>query len=54
MIVAIEADLNANSDSPRTFVWTATADEILVEARRGQASLQLIASYNRNTTLVGR
>lgn len=54
MIVAIGADLNANNDSPRTFVWTATADEILVEARRGQASLQLIASYNRNTTLVGR
>jgi hypothetical protein len=54
VIIAIEADLNANKDSPRTFVWTATADEILVEVRRGQAARQLITSYSRNTTLVGR
>jgi len=44
LIAAIEAYLNANNDSPRGFVWTATAEEILVKVRRGRVALQLITS----------
>ncbi|EQD69409.1 ISRSO5-transposase protein, partial [mine drainage metagenome] len=50
LIAAIEAYLNANNDSPRVFVWTATAEEILVKVRRGRVALQLITSQNRDTT----
>jgi len=40
LIAAIEAYLNANNDNPSAFVWTATADEILVKVRRGRLALQ--------------
>ena len=40
LIAAIEAYLNANNDNPTPFVWTATADEILVKVRRGRLALQ--------------
>ncbi len=43
LIAASEAHLNANSDSPRAFVWTATAEEILVKVRRGGVALQSIS-----------
>ena len=40
LIAAIEGHLNANNDKPSAFVWTATADEILVKVRRGRLALQ--------------
>jgi transposase len=44
LIAAIEAYLNANNDSPSAFVWTATAEEILVKVRRGRVALQGITT----------
>ncbi|MHB8556135.1 MAG: IS630 family transposase, partial [Candidatus Dormibacteria bacterium] len=44
LIAAVEAYLNANNDSPRAFVWTATAEEILAKVRRGRVTLHGIAT----------
>ena len=44
LIAAIEAYLNANNDSPSAFVWTATAEEILLKVRRGRVALQGITT----------
>jgi len=44
LIAAIEAYLNANNDNPSAFVWTATAEEILVKVRRGRVALQGITT----------
>jgi len=44
LITAIEAYLNANSQDPTPFVWTATADSILEKVRRGRVTLDAIAS----------
>jgi transposase len=46
LIAAIEAYLNANNDSPRAFVWTATAEQILAKVRRGRLALLQVASQN--------
>ena len=44
LITAIEAYIEANNDNPRPFTWTATAEEILEQVRRGRVTLE------RNTT----
>jgi len=44
LIAAVEAYLSAHNDSPRAFVWTATAEEILAKVRRGRVALQGIAT----------
>ena len=46
LISAIEAYLNANNDSPRPFIWTATVDEILAKIRRGRVALQQLVPQN--------
>ncbi len=45
LIAAIEAYLEANNDDPKPFVWTATAEEILVKVARGRVALEAV-SYN--------
>jgi len=44
LIVAIETYLQANNDDPKPFVWTASADAILENIRRGRVALNNIAS----------
>ncbi len=44
LITAIEDYINANNDSPKPFVWTATADAILEKVRRGRVALDQTAS----------
>jgi hypothetical protein len=44
LIVAIEADLQANNANPKPFVWTASADAILEKVRRGRVALNNVAS----------
>lgn len=44
LIAAIEDYLQANNDSPKPFVWTATADAILEKVRRGRVALNQTAS----------
>jgi transposase len=44
LIAAIEDYLQANNDSPKPFVWTATAESILEKVRRGRVALDQIAS----------
>ena len=44
LIKAIEDYLQANNDTPKPFVWTATAESILEKVRRGRVALDQIAS----------
>jgi hypothetical protein len=44
LIVAIETYLQANNDNPKPFVWTASADAILVKVRRGRVALNNVAN----------
>jgi transposase len=44
LIAAIEDYLQANNDTPKPFVWTATAESILEKVRRGRVTLNQIAS----------
>jgi hypothetical protein len=44
LIAAIEDYLQANNDTPKPFVWTATAESILEKVRRGRVALEQIAS----------
>jgi transposase len=43
LIAAIEAYLEANNDDPKPFVWTATAEEILVKVARGRVALEAVS-----------
>ncbi|MBV9649701.1 MAG: IS630 family transposase, partial [Pseudonocardiales bacterium] len=40
LITAIEDYLKATNDNPKPFVWTATAEQILVKVARGRVTLQ--------------
>jgi hypothetical protein len=42
LIAAIEGYLRANSNDPKPFVWTATAEEILEKVSRGRVALASI------------
>ena len=44
LITAIETYLEANTDNPQPFTWTATADQILEKVRRGRATLDAITN----------
>ncbi len=44
LITAIEDYINAHNNSPKPFVWTATADAILEKVRRGRVALEQVAS----------
>jgi len=44
LIKAIEDYLQANNDTPKPFMWTATAESILEKVRRGRVALDQIAS----------
>jgi transposase len=44
LIAAIEDYLQANNDTPKPFVWTATAESILEKVRRGRVALDRVAS----------
>ena len=46
LIAAIEACLSANNASPHSFLWTATAEEILEKVRRGRVALQQLSAQN--------
>ena len=41
LIAAIEAYLNAHNKNP-TFVWTASAEDILTKVGRGRVALQAV------------
>ena len=43
LVVAIEDYLDAHNGDPKPFVWTATADSILGEVRRGRVTLQAVS-----------
>jgi hypothetical protein len=40
LTTAIEDYLKATNDNPKPFVWTATAEQILVKVARGRVALQ--------------
>jgi transposase len=40
LIAAIEAYMQASNDSPKPFVWTATAEQIMEKVSRGRVALQ--------------
>ncbi len=42
LITAIEDYLQADNDNPRPFIWTATAEQILVKVARGRVALQQV------------
>jgi transposase len=42
LIAKIEEYLDAHNDNPKPFIWTATADEILVKVARGRVALQAV------------
>jgi len=44
LIAAIEASLTANNDDPKSFVWAATAQEILEKDRRGRVAPHALTS----------
>jgi hypothetical protein len=44
LIAVIEDYLHANNDTPKPFVWTATAESILEKVRRGRVALDQVAS----------
>jgi transposase len=44
LVAAIEAYLAANNKSPKPFVWTATAEQILAKVRRGRVVLEQISA----------
>lgn len=44
LIKAIEEYLTANNNDPKGFVWTATAEQILVKVRRGRTTLNAITA----------
>jgi len=44
LVTAIEDYLKANNDSPRPFVWTATAEQIFIKIARGRVALQQVKS----------
>jgi transposase len=44
LIAAIDAYLNANNQDPTPFIWTATADAILENVRRGRLALDAITN----------
>jgi hypothetical protein len=44
LIAAIDAYLKATNDDPKPFVWTATADQILDNVRRGRVALNAITN----------
>src|ERR1700730_7353149 len=44
LITAIEAYLEANTQTPQPFLWTATADQILAKVRRGRVTLDTITT----------
>ena len=46
LISAIENYMQANNDSPKPFVWTATAADILEKVRRGRVALDQLANQN--------
>ncbi len=46
LIAAIEDYLQATNDKPSPFVWTATADSILIKVHRGRITLEQTTSQN--------
>jgi transposase len=44
LIAAIETYLQANNDTPKPFIWTASAEAILAKVRRGRVALDRVAS----------
>ena len=44
LITAIETYLNTNNQNPQPFTWTATADQILDNVRRGRVTLDAITN----------
>jgi transposase len=42
LIAAIESYLAAHNDTPKPFLWTATADDILTKVARGRVALELV------------
>jgi hypothetical protein len=42
LIAAIEGYLKANNDNPKSFIWTATAEQILAKVTRGRVALQQV------------
>ena len=44
LIATIETYLKANNDSPKPFVWVATAESILEKVRRGRVALEAITN----------
>jgi transposase len=44
LVAAIEAFLAANNKEPKPFVWTATAEDILANVRRGRVVLERISA----------
>jgi transposase len=46
LITAIETYLTVNNENPEPFIWTATAEQILVKVQRGRATLNQLANQN--------
>jgi len=44
LIAAIEAYLTANNDDPKSFVWAATAQELIEKGRRGRVAPHALSS----------
>ncbi len=44
LIAAIDAYLQLTNEDPKPFVWTATADQILIKVRRGRVALNAITN----------
>lgn len=42
LITAIEDYLKANNDNPKSFIWTATAEQILAKVARGRVALRQV------------
>jgi hypothetical protein len=51
LITAIEDYLKATNDNPKSFVWTATAKQMLAKVIRGRVALQQAKNQEWGTTL---